>query len=198
MSVTRFGTLTRPSASRWAMAGVGLVLTLLASCTPLAEEGSSIARGDQAFAHGDVEEALAEYRLALRQGADDAATHARTAHAYVTLRRIDEAREYYRLAVDRDPGLTEQAVADFVHLALQERRSQDEFGMASAVQTALEFRPGISLEELALPLARHYSNVGEYGRALPFYQKSLSALDPDTLPMVLFETAVARWSGWLA
>jgi tetratricopeptide (TPR) repeat protein len=63
--------------------------------------------------------------------------------------------------------------------------------MASAVQTALEFRPGVSLGDLVLPLAQHYSDVGEYGRALPFYQKTLSALDPDSLPRILFETAVA-------
>jgi tetratricopeptide (TPR) repeat protein len=138
-----------------------------------------------------MEEALAEYRLALLQGAADAETYARVAHTYVALGRIDEAREYYGLAVDRDSTLADQALADFVHLAREEARVGDEYGMASAVQTALEFRAGISLEDLVLPLAEHYSNVGEYGRALPFYQKALSAVDPDSLPEVLFETAVA-------
>jgi tetratricopeptide (TPR) repeat protein len=163
----------------------------LAACSPLVEEGTSISRGDQAFAHGDVAEALAEYRLAERLGATDAATYARIAHTYGALRRIDEAREYYRLALLEDPAYTDQAVADFVRLARQEESSGDEFGMATAVQTALEFRPGISLEDLALPLAQHYSNIGEYGRALPFYQKTLSALDSDTVPGILFETAIA-------
>jgi len=170
-------------------------LTLFAAaffaCTPLGQEGGSISRGDQAFAHGDFQEALAEYRLAERQGSDDAETYARIAHTYVALKRIDEAREYYRLALGREPGLADQAVADFVHLARLEESVGDEFGMASAIETALVFRPGISLDELALPLAQHYSNVGEYGRALPFYQKALSALNPDSLPRILFETAVA-------
>ncbi len=164
---------------------------ILSSCTPLGEEGNSVFRGDQAFAYGDLEEALAEYRLAVRQGSEDARTYARVAHAYVGLKRLDEARNYYELAVERNPDLADQAVADFVHLARTEARVGDEFGMASAVQTALDFRPGISVEDLALPLARHYSNVGEYGRALPFYQKTLSAIDPDSLPRILFETAVA-------
>jgi len=168
-----------------------LFAAALATCTPLGEEGTSISRGDQAFAHGDLEEALAEYRLAERLGATDAETYARIAHTYVGLRRMDEAREYYRLALDQDSEYTEQAVADFVHLARSEEASSDEFGMASAVQTALEFRPGISLEDLALPLAQHYSNIGEYGRALPFYQKTLSALDPDSLSGILFEIAIA-------
>jgi len=168
-----------------------LFAAILAACTPLEEEGTSISRGDQAYAHGDLEEALAEYRLAERLGATDAQTYARIAHTYVGLRRIDEAREYYRLAIGQDLEYTDQAVADFVHLARSEQASSDEFGMASAVQTALEFRPGISLEDLALPLAQHYSNVGEYGRALPFYQKTLSAIDPDSVPALLFEIAIA-------
>jgi len=109
----------------------------------------------------------------------------------VALGRIDEAREYYGLAVGKDSTMADQALADFVHLAREEARIGDEYGMASAVQTALEFRAGISLEDLVLPLAEHYSNVGEYGRALPFYQKTLSAVNPDSLPEVLFETAVA-------
>jgi tetratricopeptide (TPR) repeat protein len=163
----------------------------MVGCSPLSEEGSSISRGDQAFAKGDLEEALAEYRLALSQGARDPRTYSRVAHTYVGLGRIDEAREYYRMAVVEDSTLADQALSDFVHLARAEAEAGDRYGMASAVHTALEFRPGISIEDLVLPLAQHYSDVGEYGRALPFYQKTLSAFDPDSLPRVLFETAIA-------
>jgi len=168
-----------------------LFATTLFACTPLGEGGSSISRGDQAFARGDLQEALAEYRLAERQDSGEGETYARIAHTYVALKRIDEAREYYNLALARDPELADQAVADFVYLARLKKGAGDEFGMASAIETALGFRPGISVDDLALPLAQHYSNVGEYGRALPFYQKTLSALDPDSLPRILFETAVA-------
>jgi tetratricopeptide (TPR) repeat protein len=160
-------------------------------CNPLVEEGTAVARGDHAFARGDLGEALAEYRLALSQGASDAQTYARAAHAFLALRRVDEAKEHYRRAVQADSSFADQAVADFVRVALEEESLGDQFGMASAVQTALEFRPGISLDDLALPLARHYSATGEYGRALPFYQKTLASLDSDSLPGLLFETAVA-------
>ena len=179
MRLTRFGTAAL-------LAGA-----CLAGCGPLGQEGSSVARGDQAFAHGDLEEALAEYRLAEAQGAADAATLARIAHTYLELERIDEARAYYRRAVAQDSTLTDQAAADFAHLAREEGRNRDDFGMASAVQTALEFRPGISLEDLSLQLAEHYSAIGEHGRALPFYLKTLSVLDPETLPRILFQTAIA-------
>jgi tetratricopeptide (TPR) repeat protein len=160
-------------------------------CTPLGEEGSSVSRGDQAFAKGDLPEALAEYRLALRQGATGPEVYARVAHTHVRLMRIDEARDYYELAVAADSAWAEQAVADFVHLAREEEQARDYFGLASAVETALAFRPGISLQDFALPLARHYADIGEHGRALPFFQKALSALDPDSLPRILFETGVA-------
>ncbi|MFH1762586.1 MAG: tetratricopeptide repeat protein [Gemmatimonadota bacterium] len=191
MKMTRFGTIrTRVHQIRGALAPLAVLLTL-AGCTPLNEKGSSVIRGDQAFANGDLEEALAEYRLALSQGATDPGTYARVAHTYVQLKRIDEARENYRLAVAQDSSLADQALSDFVHLAREENRTGDRFGMASAVQTALEFRPGVSLEDLVLPLAQHYSDIGEYGRALPFYQKTLSAIDPDSLPRILFEAAVA-------
>ena len=189
--MTRFETVRikvqQCRARLWAWVG----LAALAGCSPLSEEGSSILRGDEAFANGDMAEALAEYRLALRLGATDAETYARVAHTYVALKRVDEAREHYRLAVAQDSSLADQALSDFVRLAREEDRLGDRYGMASAVQTALEFRPGISLEDLVLPLAQHYSDIGEYGRALPFYQKALSALDPDSLPRVLFEAAVA-------
>lgn len=191
MRMTRFETIRSKVRQLGGVRTLLVALVALVGCTPLSEEGSSISRGDQAFAKGDLEEALAEYRLALRQGATDSETYARIAHTYVGLRRIDDAREFYRQAVAQDSSLADQALADFVHLAREEDRISDRFGMASAVQTALEFRPGISLEDLVLPLAQHYSDIGEYGRALPFYQKTLSALDPDSLPRILFETAVA-------
>ncbi len=191
MMMTRFETACAKLLQNPGLKVAALVLLLFSACTPLGEEGSSISRGDQAFAKGDMEEALAEYRLALTQGARNAETYARVAHAYVALGRIDEARDYYGEALAADSSLADQAVADFVYLARREDSLGDRYGMASSVQTALGFRPGISLEDLALPLAQHYSDVGEYGRALPFFQKALSAIDPDTLPEVLFQTAVA-------
>ncbi|MFC1791382.1 tetratricopeptide repeat protein [Gemmatimonadota bacterium] len=189
--MTRFETVPFRKAPIRARQALVFFASVFGACTPLEDGGSSISRGDQAFAHGDLEEALAEYRLAETQGAADAGTFSRIAHTYVALRRIDEARDYYRRAVEDDSFLADQAAADFVRLAREERRRRDDFGMASAVQTALEFRPGISLEDLALPLARHYANIGEHGRALPFYQKTLSALSPDSLPELLFEAAIA-------
>ena len=150
-----------------------------------------MARGDRAFAAGNLEEALAEYRLAVRQGGDDEAdVLARVAHTYVLMGRVDEASEYYREAAARDERYVDQAVSDMVRLARDARSRSDRFQMASAVETALEFRPGLSMSEMALPLARHYFEAGEFGRALPFYQRALAAA-PDSAPEVIMEVGTA-------
>ncbi|MBW3535999.1 MAG: tetratricopeptide repeat protein [Gemmatimonadetes bacterium] len=163
----------------------------LAACSPRASDDSAMVRGDRAFAAGDMEEALAEYRLAVRQGGDDDPdVLARVAHTFSRMGRVDEAREFYREAAERDERYRDQAVSDLVHLARDARSRSDRFQMASAVETALEFRPGLSVTDLALPLARHYFQAGEFGRALPFYQKALLAVS-DSTPEVVMEIGTA-------
>ena len=146
-------------------------------------------RGDVAFAQGDLEEALAEYQLAVRQSDEDE-THARVGHTYATMGRVDEARDSYRRAAERNRRWADQAGADLLQLAREAESRSDQFQMASAVETALEFLPGLSVEELALPLARHYFRTGEFGQALPFYQRAL-AVAPDSAADVLMEVATA-------
>ncbi|RMH12533.1 MAG: tetratricopeptide repeat protein, partial [Gemmatimonadetes bacterium] len=66
----------------------------------------------------------------------------------------------------------------------------DLFGVASAVEAAQAIRPGVSVPELALPLARHYFANGEQGKSLPLYQAALAAA-PDTVPEIVYEVAQA-------
>lgn len=146
-------------------------------------------RGDQAFARGDYEDALAEYRLALRED-PGTANVLRAAHAYAVLGRVDEARTLYDEAVRRDSAHVDQAVSDFVARAKQAFVNHDSYGGASAMETALYFRPGIVVEELVLPMARHYSSSGEHGRAQPLYLRALGDQRQD--PEVVFETALAH------
>jgi tetratricopeptide (TPR) repeat protein len=103
---------------------------------------------------------------------------------------VDEARDYYRLATEEDGRWADQAGSDLLHLARAAEARSDRFQMASAVETALEFLPGLSVEELALPLARHYFRNGEFGRALPFYQRALGVA-ADSANDVLMEVGTA-------
>jgi tetratricopeptide (TPR) repeat protein len=169
---------------------VGLAL-LAGGCSPRATEVSAVRRGDEAFAQGNYEEALAEYRLAVRQGADDPTITARVAHTYVMMGRVDDAGVYYVDAVAREPDLTDQAVADLMRMARDAMARQDQFAMANAVETALELRPGIGVGRMSLPLARHYFENGQYGTALPFYQKAM-AETADSVPEIVFEVGRAH------
>lgn len=170
-----------------------LIVLLLAAgaCSPRSSDESAVSRGDQAFAVGNFEEALAEYRLAIRQGADDPTVAARVAHTYALMNRVDDAGSYYLDAVARDSSLADQAVGDLMHLARRAWSTGDRFAMSNAVETALELRPGIGVGDMALPLARHYFQSGQYGRALPFYQKALAEAS-DSAPEIVFEVGVAH------
>ena len=165
-------------------------LALLAACSPRASEQNAVRRGDEAFAQGIFEEALAEYRLALRQGADDPEITARVAHTYALLGRVDDAASFYAEAVAREPALIDQAVSDMMRLADDAHASGDRFAMATAVEAALELRPGIGVGGMGLPLAEHYYSNGEFGRALPFYQLALAGAR-DSLPEIVFQVGRA-------
>ncbi len=170
---------------------VTITSTLLSACFMGGGDESSILRGDEAAARGDLDAALAEYRLAVRRGSDDAPALVRVAHTYAEMGRIDEAGEFYHQAVDQDPDFADQAVSDMVRLARAARDRDDLFGLASAMETAMSFRPGITMQDMALPLARHYFRSGEYATALPYYQASIAGIQGDTIRDVVFEAGSA-------
>jgi tetratricopeptide (TPR) repeat protein len=165
-------------------------LLIGASACANGDEAGAVQRGDIAFATGRLEEALAEYRLAVRQGADDPAVHARVAHTYARLGRVDAAAENYAGAVALDPDMRGQAVADLMRLAREAHVSGDRFAMATAAGAALELEPAVGVGEIALPLARHFFSSGEYGQALPFYQIAMSEMR-DSTPDIVFEVGQA-------
>ena len=165
-----------------------LIAVATSACVARAADDGATLRGDQAWAHGDYEEALAEYRLAVRRGANSGEAHLRVAHAYARLGRVDEARQSYRRAIAVEPRFADQAVSDLVRLARVAREQDDHFALASALEAAVEFNPDINFARLAFPLASHYAASGEHARALVFFQRALSG---DSLPEVLYETALA-------
>lgn len=177
-----------PILLRLALA-VALWLAAAACGHDPAEETAQL-RGDRAFARGDFEEALAEYRLSLLREDPGTDGLVRAAHAYVALGRVDEARTLYDEAAREDSIHVDQAVSDFVSLAKREHESGDSYGAASAMEAAHHFRSAILVEELALPLARHYSGAGEHGRAGALYLRALRRNRDD--PDVLLETALAH------
>lgn len=182
------GDFGRNGFGRWA---VLLLIGMAAACGEKPDE-DAVLRGDRAWATGDHNQALAEYRLAVRRGStrSDAETLLRVAHAYAGLDRVDEARDFYRQAVAQDPKLADQAASDLVRVARAAAERNDNIALASAVQGATEIRPGISASELTLPLAQHYLRSGQYGQAVPYFQKAL-AEDPGNTE-ILYDLATAH------
>jgi len=182
---------TTPAATTL-FATVVLALTLsTTACLPSPEDANAVRRGDELAARGLWDEALAEYRLAVRQGATDGSTLARVGHTYAILKQVDEATDFYRQAITADPEFADQAASDMLRMATASDARNDLFGVASVMEAAMKFQPGVTVPDLALPLARHYDRNGEHGTALAYYQRALSAMEGDTIPAVLFETATA-------
>ncbi len=166
--------------------GFGLVAVVLAGCGGGGADGDALERGDRAWARGDHEEALAEYRLAERV-LDDPAAGLRVAHAYAALGRVDEAGEHYRRAVEGDPRMADQAAADLLRLAREAGERNDRYASAAAAEAAMTIQPNVGIGRLALPLARYYVSGGEFERALPFFQRAINTLPQDEAGQVLFE-----------
>jgi tetratricopeptide (TPR) repeat protein len=175
--------LSMGAALAWALVPAG--------CSPGATEETAIRRGDEAFAIGKYPEALAEYKLAVRQGADDAEALVRVAHTYALLERVDEAETFYARALALDSSQVDQAVSDLMRVAEIAQARRDRFAMASAVEIAGRLRPGIGVSDMSLDLARHYFQSGEYGRALPFYEKALAEVPDSATAQVVFEVGQA-------
>lgn len=167
-----------------------LVPLLGAGCASDPSEETARLRGDLAFARGDYEDALAEYRLSLLREDPGAEGVVRAAHAYIELGRVDEARALYDQAVLEDSSYVDQAVSDFVARARRELADGDRYGAASAMEAASHFRPGVQARGLNLPLARHYRDSGEHLRAQALFLSALGEHRAD--PDLLFETALAH------
>ncbi|MGI9626013.1 MAG: tetratricopeptide repeat protein, partial [Longimicrobiales bacterium] len=102
MRMRKLGRRRRP----WGL--LVLPLVLLGCRADPADETAQV-RGDRAFARGDYEEALAEYRLSLLQENPGTSGFVRAGHAYASLGRVDEARTHYDSAVARDSSYADQA-----------------------------------------------------------------------------------------
>ena len=170
----------------WMVLALGV---LLAGCFGGGSEEGAVRRGDQAFARGDLPEALAEYRLGLRQGNRSTELLIRAAHAYARSGRITDARDHYREAIEQDPEIADLAAADLLRVASAAVARNDGIAASAAVEAAMQLKPGVSLVGAALPLARHFARNGQFGQALPFFEKAVQESRQEAA--VIFEMALA-------
>lgn len=138
---------------------------------------------------GRPQAAMAEYQVALRQRDADAAALLRLAHGYAHLDRLDEASQYYSRLLAIDSSFAEQAVADYLAMAERALERENRAPMARALEQLEAIRPGAVPTKLALPFARYYYELGEYGNALPHYQSVVAASPDSVAPEIRYELA---------
>lgn len=181
------------SAERLAFGAVRAVF-LLASLTWLvacSDPEPAIVRGDRLWADSNYTNALAEYRLALRQSGDDEDVLLRVAHAFAKTGQLDRAREAYDQLLLRAPEYRDQAILDYLELADRARERGDRFGLAGGIEAALALRPELDVGEYAPQLARYYAEMGNARRSLEFYQRALASASADSTPALLFEIGLS-------
>jgi tetratricopeptide (TPR) repeat protein len=127
--------------------------------------------------------------VALRQRGEEPDVLLRLAHGYAHLDRLDETSDYYSRLLAIDSSVVDQAVADYLAMAKRALGQTDRARFARALQQLETIRPGGVPDELSLPFARYYYELGEYTSALPLYLAVIAA-EPDSVePTVRYELA---------
>jgi len=147
-----------------------------------------VAWGDRLLGAGRTEAAIAEYQVALRKRGEEPEILLRLAHGYAHLNRLDEASDYYARLLAIDSAAADQAVADFLAMAKRALERNDRARMARALEQLEALRPGEVPDELSLPFARYYYELGEYVLALPLYLAVVAGAD-SVEPEVRYELA---------
>ena len=129
----------------------------------------ALERGDRLYGAGEVDAAIAEYRLALRQRGDEPEILLRLGDAYGERGEVEAALRYVRrlLAVDSTYRYQAAAVLSEAARVALEKGAPD--NMARALGPVEAMGIGLMPPDLRLALARHYAGLADYGRALPLY-----------------------------
>jgi tetratricopeptide (TPR) repeat protein len=148
-----------------------------------------LAWGDRLLGAGRPDAAIAEYQVALRQRGDEPEVLLRLAHGYAHIDRLDETSEYYSRLLAIDSSYADQAVADFLEMARRALSQNDRARLARALEQLEMIRPGAVPDDLSLPFARYYYELGEHANALPLYLTAISVSPDSVEPGVLYQVA---------
>lgn len=161
------------------------VLALAASgCGQAAED--ALARGDRLLAAGNVQEAVAEYKLAVRQRGESPEVLLRLADSYARQGEVEETVRYVNQLLAADSSYRHEAGAELLELAREARDAGERDRMVRALEPVVELGSGMIPGEMRLALAEAYWERGEHERALPLYLTVVTPPDPPPLePAVL-------------
>lgn len=184
----------RPRGPARGAIGAVVVLVLAAGAAGCRDAGrESSERGDRLLAAGEIDAAIAEYKLAVRQQGESPEALLRLGHAYALAGDVDEASRYYAPLLERDSSYRYQVAADLAEVSRGALARGQRENMARALQPLLEWSFDLIPEDLRLPLAGHAWEEGDYALALPLYltvlEESADGEGPEAT--VYYETARA-------
>ncbi|MGI9038744.1 MAG: tetratricopeptide repeat protein [Gemmatimonadota bacterium] len=131
-------------------------------------------RGDRLLAAGAVDEAIAEYKLALRTRGEDPAVLVRLGSAYGRRGEVEASLQYLRRTLEQDSSYRNVVAIELTEAARVARDDGSPDNMARALDMVIPMGMGYLPTDLQLDLANHYAELSDYGRALPLY---LSAIE---------------------
>lgn len=141
------------------------------------------------MAGGAVDEAIAEYKLALRTGGEEPAVLMRLGSAYGRRGEVEAALQYLRRTLARDSTYRDAVAVEMTRAARVALDDGSPDNMARALEMVQPMGLGYLPNDLKIELADYYAELSDYGRALPLY---LSALESgETGSETWLSTAVA-------
>ncbi len=135
----------------------------------------AVERGDRLQALGSLDEAIAEYKLALRQRGEAADVLVRLGSAYGRRGQVEAALQYFRRTLEQDSTYRDVVAVELTEAARVARDQGSPDNMARALEMAQPMGTEFLPLDLKLELAAHYVDLSDYGRALPLYLSALGS-----------------------
>ena len=165
-------------AAAWAAA--------LAVAAAACERGPDHERlGDRRYAERSFPDALAEYRLALRQGEPSWALRSKFAAAALRAGSVGEAVAGYRDLAVADPAAAEEAADGLVRTARAAIGARDVAALSQAVATLRQIQPDRPLGPLAVALGASFDPAGRPADALDLLLQAAAVSRPDAADSLL-------------
>ncbi len=172
------------SRRRALLFALALVPTALSGCED--PSNRSLGRGDRLLATGRLEEAIAEYKLALRQAGESPEVTLRLGQAYAASGDVDETLRYLGALLAADSSYRYQVAAELGSVARDALARGARENMARALAPLEAWSIGLIPLDLQLALARYHRADGDYASALSLYLAVLADTS-DLAPDVYYE-----------
>jgi tetratricopeptide (TPR) repeat protein len=167
---------------------LGLAVAL-ASAGACGGSDGPLEQGDRLMAVGAVDEAIAEYKLALRTRGEEPDVLLRLGSAYGRRGEVEAALQYLRRTLARDSSYRDVVAVEMAGAARVALENGSPDNMARALEMVLPMGLGYVPADLKLALADYHADLSDYGRALPLYLSALESGEAE--PETWLATAVA-------